>query len=142
MTDVLMPDALVVAVAWAKANTAVAALFGTNVSTRIPSGDWSVWLRPGLITSSVEIAEGVAVIMAAVQWDSYARTTKKSPDLATASLGARTVATELAAVSDYTIAGKGTLASAGGFVGPLPGEEEEGSKLARFQLDSLLIVRP
>jgi len=86
----LLPDAEVIAVAWARNNPALNSLLSGRVSTRLPSSPTFPHLRVFRVSGTVDDGEA-PLDQAHLQWDAYAGTGAASPDYETASLVARTL---------------------------------------------------
>lgn len=98
MTFLLLPDGLEVAKAWAKANSALAAIFDTRISRTLP--DTANLTFPYLRVFVVPGAspDDLGHLEVLTQWDVFAAPAgddRGTPDMDTASLGARTLETEL-----------------------------------------------
>jgi len=101
----VLPDAEMVAVQWAKSDTDIAAIVDGRVSTRLPTtGDITFpWLRVFTVAGATPNIE-VPVTQAVLQWDAFAAgggDLGVSPDLATASLLARTLAAKIKQFDGY-----------------------------------------
>lgn len=131
----MQPDCETEAVAWAKANAAIAAIAGDSVATRLPK-DWgTVFLRLTVVDASIVVVETADIVSAVLQWDAYAKTSGGvSPDYATASSLARTLISEAVGARTSTVLGFGAIS------GPQRVEEPE-ARWARYRVDTLIVVR-
>ena len=142
MTEVI-PDAEVVVVAWAKANTPLLALIGGRVATRIPTENTEQVIASGFLRvrrigggrSETEAPLDTALM----QVDAYASRKNGQPDYAKASQIARTFVAAAEAVRGVALA-SGHIYGFSRFSGPRDVDEPE-TGWARFQTDCYVTFR-
>jgi hypothetical protein len=153
VTGILIPDPEVVAVAWARQNPDLTALFEElappgaphpgSVSTRMPNAPVWPWVIASLIDGGPDPGEAIPLGMAMIQWDVYAgrlAADRFGADWASASAMARRLEAELRDAEEVALAieGGGFLRSAR--VTSRPRKVPDPGGLGRFQLDSILAI--
>ncbi len=134
----MIPDAETLAVAWAKADTALDPLLHGRIATRLPK-DWaSPFLRVVMIEGDIETEADVGTAM--LQWDAYAHAPAgDTPDYAAASLVARTLMRQAQLWAPGAIAGS-FLYGFGAITGPKRVEETD-TGWARYMVEMHASIR-
>jgi len=137
----MMPDAEVLAVQWAKANTALNAILGGRVATRLPKEPTFPFLTVFRVTGGPDRSEAPLDIPF-LQWDAYAgKAGDASPDYATASLVARTLVEEMRLiVSPISISTHGIIMGFGRPTGPRRMTEPL-TGWARYMVEGEMVTR-
>jgi len=157
MPTPLLPDPELVAVQWAKADPDISAIVEGRVSTSLPQTERPVfpWLRVFVIPGAgPPFGAEYPVMVSLLQWDAFAAGAgddRATPDFATASLLARTVASKVREFDGYqgqpldrSLTFDGETALVDAFqVTQNPGRLNEPlTGWARYRLDTLLRLRP
>jgi hypothetical protein len=155
MPTVLLPDAELVAVNWARTNPAIAAIVGGRVATRLPETSRLTFpfLRVFRVATGTAERSEAPTDVALLQWDAFADgSLEGGQDYGTASLLARTVAAELTVFDGYqgdpvdrrVTLGDGSEAIIDGSqVSSGPDRQTEPTTgWARYRLDTLVQIRP
>lgn len=137
MAEVL-PDAEVIAVAWAKADPDLTALLSGRVATRLPADPTFPFLRVFRVTGGRE--DNVPIDGALLQWDAFAAAHAGSsrPDHAAASDVARTLVAKASEFSGPI--GEGFVYGFSRIIGPQRVSEPD-REWARYRVDMLLTIR-
>ncbi len=102
MAAEVLPSTVDLVVRWAKANTAIAGVFGTNISSSLPVDDMAYpWLQVQRIIGE-EIFPEVPIDRARIQFNIWGGTRPNGlPDWAPADLGVRTLTAEIREFTGY-----------------------------------------
>lgn len=136
----MQPDLEKIAVAWAKADSAIAAINAGRAATRLPK-DWtSNFLRIVLVDGSVLVHESSDLVSGVLQFDAYAKSSGRSPNYSAASELARTVEERTYVAAELEVAGVGSLVSFG--IPTIPRRIEEAETgFARYLLECSMVAR-
>lgn len=151
MPLVVLPDAEIVAVEWARAQPDLAGHYFGRVSTRLPAPDRLTfpWLRAFRVATAGNDSSDAPLDVPLVQFDSFAAGTPDGDrDYASASRGARILAAALEALNQpggsiRVSTPDGDAILTGARVGAGPDRVDEPvTGWARYRLDALLTIKP
>jgi hypothetical protein len=137
----VIPDAELVAEAWAKQNAAIAEVVSDHVATSLPKTLPPDFLRVVQVDVRGLVAETQDVALAFLQWDAYAyKGHKINPDWGKASLIARTLIKSMELERGVQIPGLGYVVDFASIFGPR--KQPEATGWARFRVDAVMAMRP
>ena len=139
MPGIIVPDAEVIMVAWARQNAEINALIAGRVATTKPDTHAYPFLRVFRIPGFTRDRH-MPIDHAYIQWDAYGRRKEGGPDYRSASQLARTLVAEAAEAEDILVPTLGVILGFDIIDGPARQPEPE-QEWARFRVDMEAMIR-